>query len=409
MAAIVYRLENRSRADDQFGNDMFYHHVLISGGRVYINRRDFYSPTMVSGLHDILDVAPFVPDVEFVLCWADAYCPTTQSLRKGMQQIPMLSYSKLASQTASPTRSHVSSVQVGSRQPDLMVPCYYDGLIDKICESSVPAFSQRKTTILAAVSNFCPAKLVDRAAARMQDSSGAALPGCPRAHFANISRHYPRVLDLRITFWDDHFAQPFAVANVSHRGCRRWKCKAPSRPVRLDGHARWAFLLDTDGLGRSCKFELMLAMGSVVLKPRSPIVSHFEHALVPWVHYVPLLVDAPDDILAVHRWLVDNPVRARRIADAGRDFACRHLTRPARRCVWASALREYRSLLTYAVPGPSKRPMLSELHRRHVVCATTKNEATANSNTSSLSLHDISSATSFKRGGCRLRGSHERS
>eukprot|EP00966_Prymnesium_polylepis_P096239 2229812-Prymnesium_polylepis.1 len=55
-------------------NPMNHHHVLISGGRVYISElTERFNSMHVPSLIDILEVAPHVEDVEFLLNWGDVH------------------------------------------------------------------------------------------------------------------------------------------------------------------------------------------------------------------------------------------------------------------------------------------------------------------------------------------------
>ena len=102
-------------------------------------------------------------------------------------------------------------------------------------------------------------------------------------------------------------------------------------------------------MGRSCKFEAMLGMGSVVLRPNTARASHFSDTLVPSRHYVPIQRESAGDALDA------NPLVAEKIAKAGQDFACSQLVKPARRCFWVRAMSELGKLAEPAsVPTPGK-------------------------------------------------------
>ena len=108
-------------------------------------------------------------------------------------------------------------------------------------------------------------------------------------------------------------------------------------------------------MGRSCKFEAMLGMGSVVLRPNTARASHFSDTLVPSRHYVPIQRESAGDALDAVRWLDANPLVAEKIAKAGQDFACSQLVKPARRCFWVRAMSELGKLAEPAsVPTPGK-------------------------------------------------------
>ncbi|KAG2486805.1 hypothetical protein HYH03_014604 [Edaphochlamys debaryana] len=103
--------------------------------------------------------------------------------------------------------------------------------------------------------------------------------------------------------------------------------------IPMTDQAKFKYLLSADGLGLSCKLDSYLIMGSLVFKAEmGPAWGFYYKALKPYVHYIPVLVNASDDILEAVRWARANDAKARDIAEAGRRFALEHLSRPARLC-----------------------------------------------------------------------------
>lgn len=332
------------KRDGIFGNDMFTHNVLIQNHRVYISHlKDYYAPFMVPVLIDILHAAPHAPNVEFFLNLGD----TPGSREAGADAsdddfgVPMLSVMKF--------KDHARGIS----SLDVMSPCYYASVVDKVCarKDTFPAFLKRESRVLGAFGYHCPLRPV-----RMTDRRGRELPSCPRVYFKHLANANPETMVVNISRVD-----------IEKAALENHHLHASDQPVPLVDHPRYKYLLETDGLGRSCKFEIMLAMGSVVLKPTSVQTTYFEDALVPYHHYVPVWRESEDDVLEAFRWLESNPARAAAIAKAGQDFACEHLTRDARRCYWVEAMMQ---LATIApdVPEVNDRPWLKELKREQVVC-----------------------------------------
>ncbi len=67
--------------------------------------------------------------------------------------------------------------------------------------------------------------------------------------------------------------------------------------VPIEDHARYRFLINTDGQAASWRLAKLLAMGSVVLKWRSPHIEHYYRSLKPGEHYVD--VDQSDLLAAL--------------------------------------------------------------------------------------------------------------
>ncbi len=78
----------------------------------------------------------------------------------------------------------------------------------------------------------------------------------------------------------------------------------------------------------------------------SPHTEHFYHALVPWVHFVPVqenLLDLVDKI----KWAKSNPEKARAIAEAGRKFVLSSLSTGSVACYWWTLLSQMKSMLKF--------------------------------------------------------------
>ena len=339
------KLRNR---ESPFHDVMFTHHVLIHARDVYISRADdYYPPFMAHVLVDILDAAPFLTrDVEFFLNLGDK----PGSLESGVSKetfpdygVPFLS-----------TMKYEDFVR-GSATLDVVTPCYYDALVDQVCERRLgfPEFGERKNKLLGAFGMHCPFT-----PSQLTDTHGLPLDDCPRGYFKRLANEHPEVLEVNVTRVesDPGLAEKLGLTKSD-------------AAVPLAEHVWYKYLLDTDGLGRSCKFEAMLGMGSVVLRPTTAHASHFSDALVPFRHYVPIQRESADDALDAVRWLDANPLVAENIAKAGQDFACSQLVKPARRCFWVKAISELGKLAEPAsVPTPGERHWLVKMTKDDLQC-----------------------------------------
>lgn len=114
----------------------------------------------------------------------------------------------------------------------------------------------------------------------------------------------------------------------------------PSRPAQ--------YLLYTDGR-TSSNFASLLGAGAVVLHQRSTFVQYFEHMLTPWVHFVPIWVERPDDAVDVLAHLESWPQVAASIAQNARAVACGLLQRKHHVEYWGRLLLAYAPLMGYTV------------------------------------------------------------
>ena len=109
------------------------------------------------------------------------------------------------------------------------------------------------------------------------------------------------------------------------------------------------YLLSTDGWISGGKLSQLLAMGSVVLKPKSKYRMYYEWLLQPSTHFVPLWESHLFDVVDLLRNLESEPVRAARIARTGQELACSVLTRKGRAQFWSALIKQLRRLHAYNV------------------------------------------------------------
>ncbi|GFR44982.1 hypothetical protein Agub_g6256, partial [Astrephomene gubernaculifera] len=121
------------------------------------------------------------------------------------------------------------------------------------------------------------------------------------------------------------------------------------RHVPMEQHADWRYLLHVDGQGLSSKLEVLLTLGSLVMKEESGYQAFYHHLLRPNEHYIPVWKtgSGPEDILEAVNWARTHDSEAHRIALAGQAFAARFLSAQARVCFWLKLFQEYGKTLTY--------------------------------------------------------------
>eukprot|EP00798_Chlamydomonas_sp_ICE-L_P028313 gene28313-31424_t len=138
---------------------------------------------------------------------------------------------------------------------------------------------------------------------------------------------------------------------------RHWKVKVKKvPPVPMEDHARWRFLLSTDGQAASWRLAKLLSINSVILKYRSNAIEYYYRSLKENVHYVS--VDETD-VLDVVKGLgggTDSDTKTsnsaavdaklQQIASTAQDFAYRYLSQQSRSAYGAAALRGYTTLFS---------------------------------------------------------------
>ncbi|KXZ45427.1 hypothetical protein GPECTOR_55g333 [Gonium pectorale] len=161
---------------------------------------------------------------------------------------------------------------------------------------------------------------------------------CPRTHLNSLSEAHPDLLD----------------AYDLSKGSR----------VPLGHQNVYKYIVSPDGWSISSKFDKYLLLGSTILKAASTRYGFYYDAIKPYVHFLPFMVNTSDDIVDVVRWAKSHDAEARRVAEEGRRFALRHLSRPARLCYVFRLLTELSKQLRYR-PSCARRglcvPLVSEL------------------------------------------------
>jgi hypothetical protein len=158
---------------------------------------------------------------------------------------------------------------------------------------------------------------------------------------------FPRLEAAR--FFQNH-------SSVEFRLSRLVQCATPEveQFLRSEGYGsgmtsweqsfRNKFLISIDGNGAACSRPfVILKSNSVLLKYDSKHVLFYSHSLVPWLHFVP--ISRNEDVLSVLDLDKSNPELFGEIAQQGRSFAERYLTREIMHAYVASLLKEYYSIV----------------------------------------------------------------
>ncbi|KAG2425087.1 hypothetical protein HXX76_013996 [Chlamydomonas incerta] len=171
----------------------------------------------------------------------------------------------------------------------------------------------------------------------VRTADGQPVP-CPRIYLNNVSAAHPDLLS----------AFDLGVA----------------KPVPLAHQNRYKYIVSTDGWSISSKFDKYLLLGSTVFKAASIRDGFYYDALEPNVHFIPFMVKHKDDIVDAIQWARQHDDEARRMAEAAREFARQHLSRPARLCYLFRLLTHLSKQYRYPVSCSRRKlcvPLAQEL------------------------------------------------
>ncbi len=289
----------------------------ILGGRLYRDETCYF-PARCAGIeHFLLEVAPELPDVEFLVNVQDF--PVT-----GIDSpLPVFSFSKIPSQHA-----------------DILYPAWAfweGGPAVKVIPSWRWDLSRRDLLAAGDALSWEEKKpLVFFRGSRTNES---------RDPYVLYARQHPDLWDVRYTLNQSRQQTDYVTQTLK---------LAPAETVSPRDHCAFRYLLNFDGVAASFRLKNVLACGGLVFYVDPQWVEFFYPKLVPGEHYVPLSLDVAEAARTVEALRADD-ARARRIARNGRDFIAKHLTLAHVRRYWLDLLADYASLQRFA---PRRDPSL---------------------------------------------------
>ncbi|KAM9851095.1 protein O-glucosyltransferase 2 [Aulostomus maculatus] len=151
-----------------------------------------------------------------------------------------------------------------------------------------------------------------------------------RLELVKLSRAHPDMLDAALTnfFFFKH--------NESLYG-------PIVKPVSFFSFFKYKYQLNIDGTVAAYRFPYLLAGDSVVLKQDSGYYEHFYKELRPWEHYIPVSADL-GDLLEKIQWARDHDEEAKKIAQAGQQFARSNLMGDSIFCYYYKLFQAYAKL-----------------------------------------------------------------
>uniref|UniRef100_A0A8C9S0D9 Protein O-glucosyltransferase 2 n=1 Tax=Scleropages formosus TaxID=113540 RepID=A0A8C9S0D9_SCLFO len=148
-----------------------------------------------------------------------------------------------------------------------------------------------------------------------------------RLELVKLSRAHPDLIDAALTnfFFFEHDESLYGPV-VKH--------------VSFFDFFKYKYQINVDGTVAAYRLPYLLAGGGLVLKQDSEYYEHFYSQLHPWEHYIPIKRDL-SDLLDTIRWAKENDHEARRIAEAGKQFARTHLMGDNIFCYYFKLFEEY--------------------------------------------------------------------
>lgn len=220
------------------------------------------------------------------------------------------------------------------QQFDLTIPegQWIEYQMDKWVREEDPfPWEDKEEKAIARYTAFCP-YWASAPKEMRQDRWGNEIT-CPRTHYVELAKNSSDALDVRCS------------------GCKNSPPDQPGGYIKLSEQRRWKYALDTDGWGPALRFYKLLGGGWTILKDFSLEHLWFFPALQPWVHYIPVRWNGPDEAARLVRWLRANDHVARTVAQNAKQFARAHLTDEGRMCYIKVLFEELAGLYRF-----SKRP-----------------------------------------------------
>lgn len=115
------------------------------------------------------------------------------------------------------------------------------------------------------------------------------------------------------------------------------------QPIPFFDFFKYKYQILIDGTVAAYRMPYLLVGNSVILKQDSIYYEHFYNELQPWKHYVPFKKDL-SDLLEKIQWVKDHDAEAKKIAEAGQEFARNNLMGDHVFCYYFKLFQAYAKL-----------------------------------------------------------------
>jgi len=285
----------------------------IIGGKLY-RSQDCMFPFRCEGIqHFLLQLAPSLPDTEFVVNTRD-----WPQLNKFMQEkLPVFSFSKTG------------------EFYDIMYPAWAfwgGGPAIGLYPRGLGRWDQHIASLGEAARQTPWELKSDLAFFRGSRTSSERDP------LVLLARKCPKVADARYT------------KNQAWKTPKDTLGMEPASEASLESHCQYKYLFNYRGVAASFRLKHLFLCRSLVFHVGSDWLEFFYPAMKPWVHYIPVPSNAGEqEIFHLLEFVKEHQDLAKGIADAGARFVEEQLKMEDVSCYWGKLIRAYTKLLQYQV------------------------------------------------------------
>jgi protein glucosyltransferase len=278
----------------------------VLGGRLHRDEKCYFPPRCAGIEHFLLEIAPELPDLEFLVNIQDHPVTRIES------PLPVFSFSKIPSQHADilypawafweggPSLSVIASWRWDLTRTDLLAA------------GAALSWQEKKPVVFFRGS-------------RTNES---------RDPYVLYARQHPDLWDVRYTLNQSQRETEYVTQVLKI---------APAEPVSPRDHCAYRYFLNFDGVAASFRLKNLLACGGLVFYVDPKWMEFFYAKLVPGEHYIPLSLNVEEAARVLGSLQADD-ARAQRIAQNGQEFIAKHLTLAHVRRYWLDLLKEYACL-----------------------------------------------------------------
>ncbi|MFY9824867.1 MAG: glycosyl transferase family 90 [Thermoanaerobaculia bacterium] len=289
----------------------------VLGGHLYRAEKCFFPPRCQGIEHFLLEIAPHLPDLEFLVNVEDYPVSTRKD------PLPVFSFSKIPAEHADVLYPAWAFWEGGPALAVIPTWRWDDTRKDLLAAGAALSWQDKKPVLFF----------------RGSRTNASRDPYVLHAH------EHPDLWDVRYTLNQSQKETEY-LTNVLKI--------TPAEPVSPRDHCVYRYFLNFDGVAASFRLKNLLACGGLVFYVDPKWVEFFYPKLVPGEHYVSLSLDVDEAARTVASLQADD-ARAQKIAQNGRDFIAKHLTLEHVRRYWLDLLEDYASLQRFQ---PQRDPSL---------------------------------------------------
>jgi len=285
----------------------------IVGGKLY-RSQDCMFPFRCEGIqHFLLQLAPFLPDTEFIINTRD----WPQLSKYVQEKLPVFSFSKT------------------EEFYDIMYPAWAfwgGGPAIGLYPRGLGRWDVHRDNLTEAARQTPWDSKSNLAFFRGSRTSSERDP------LVLLSRKCPKIANARYT------------KNQAWKSPKDTLGMKPAEEATLESHCNYKYLFNYRGVAASFRLKHLFLCKSLVFHVGSEWLEFFYPALKPWVHYIPVPSNASEqEIFHLLEFVMEHQDIAQDIALAGAKFVEEQLKMEDVTCYWDKLIRAYTNLLQYKV------------------------------------------------------------